>query len=205
LLHGFGHTGHSTTPKEPFGCEGAGERLTKLFDLAVLQQNPYDYLGDLLAENAYGKRQGFFPTPHTLAELMAQMTIGMSDGDTRAMTVMDPCVGTGRLLLHASNFSLRLYGQDIDRTLCLATLVNGYMFAPWIVRPLPYLDRVQYQPEWSAAVSDAMVAQAPPHLAATLADTEHDTEEQWRFEPVKKRRPKDPRADGGETRQGLLF
>ena len=29
-------------------------------------------------------------------------------------TVNDPCVGSGRLLLHASNISLRLYGQDID-------------------------------------------------------------------------------------------
>jgi hypothetical protein len=46
-----------------------------------------------------------------------------------------------------------------------------------------------------------MAAQSPPHLAATLADTEHDPNEQWRFEPIKKRR----RKDEAETRQGLLF
>jgi hypothetical protein len=205
LLHGFGHQGHRTEPKEPFGCEGACERLERTFDLALLQQHPYDYWGDLLAENLYGKRQGFFPTPHPVAELIAQMTIGMGDGDTRALTVMDPCVGTGRLLLHASNFSLRLYGQDIDPTLCLATLVNGYIFAPWLVRPLPYLDYVQYQPERSAEVSEAIMAQAPPHQAEVLADTEHDQEEQWRFEPVKKRRSKLSLDDGEETRQGVLF
>ena len=75
-------------------------------------------------------RDSFRP-PHTLAERLVQMIIGIGDTDTRAMTVCDPCVGTGRLLLHASNYSLRLYGQDIDPTLCLATLVNGFLFAPW--------------------------------------------------------------------------
>jgi len=204
MLHGFSHAGHQEAPNEPAGCEGASERLAKVFDLALLLEHPYDYWGDLLAENAYGKRQGFFPTPHTVAELIAQMTIGMSDGDTRALTVCDPCVGTGRLLLHASNYSLRLYGQDIDSTLCLATLVNGFMFAPWLVRPLPFLDGVQYQPQHSASISDSITAQAPPHQSAVLADTEHDAEEQWRFEPVKKRRGKEG-PDEGEARQGVLF
>ena len=204
-LHGLGHNGHKEAPKEPSGCEGASERLARVFDLALLQQNPYDHFGDLLAENAYGKRQGFVPTPHTLAELMTQMTIGMSDVDTRALTVCDPCVGTGRLLLHASNYSLRLYGMDIDPLLCLAALVNGYLYAPWIVRPLPYLDGVQYQPQHSAALSDSMVAQAQPHQVEALADTQHDAEEQWRFEPIKKRRGKEGPEGGGEARQGVLF
>ena len=202
-LHGLGHKGQPETPKEPGGCEGASERLARVFDLPLLQQNPYDYFGDLLAQNAYGKRQGFFPTPHTLAEFMTQMTLGGSDADTRALTVCDPCVGTGRLLLHASNYSLRLYGMDIDETLCLATLVNGYLYAPWLVRPLPYLDEAQYQPQHSEALSDAMAAQAQPHQAERLAGTEHDAEQQWRFEPVKKRRVKDG-PEEGEAQQGIL-
>lgn len=127
------------------------------------------------------------------------------EGDARILTVCDPCVGTGRLLLHASNHSLRLYGMEIDPTLCLATLVNGYLFAPWLARPLPYLDAVQYQPEESAAISEALVAQAPPYQAARLAETEHDTEEQWRFEPIKKRRPRGSKEEGGEPGQGVLF
>ena len=212
LLHGFGHAGHQERPAEPSSGRGAHERLQRTFDLPLLQNHPYDYWGDLLAQNAYGKRQGFFATPHTIAEFMAQMMFGGSDAesdaegrktDTRRLTVCDPCVGTGRMLLHASNHSLRLYGMDIDPTLCLATLVNGYLFAPWLVRPLPFLDRVQYQPECSGDVSDAMAAQAPPHQAATLADTEHDAPEQWRFEPVKKRRSKGSGAD--EAQQGVLF
>ena len=64
---------------------------------------------------------------------------------TRLLTVCDSCVGTERLLLHASNFSLRLCGVDLDAMLCLclATLVNGFVLAPWLVKPLPFLDGLQ--------------------------------------------------------------
>ena len=171
-------------------------------------RNPYDYFGDLLAQNAYGKRQGFYPTPHTVAEFMTRMTMAGSDGDerdTRTLTVCDPCVGTGRLLLHASNHSLRLYGMDIDPLMCQATLVNGYLYAPWLVRPLPYLDAVQYEQEASVMVCDSIAAQAPPHIADRLENTEHDAEEQWRFEPIKKRRHKGDSPPEDTVKQGILF
>ena len=61
------------------------------------------------------------------------------DEDCRLKTVMDPCVGTGRMILHASNYSYRLYAQDINPTVLKACLVNGYCFAPWLVRPFPFL------------------------------------------------------------------
>lgn len=39
-----------------------------------------------------------------------------------------------------------------------------------------------------------------------MEDTERDVEEQWRFEPIKKRRNKSPADNAsGETRQGILF
>jgi hypothetical protein len=61
-----------------------------------------------------------------------------------------------------------------------------------MVRPLPYLDDIQYQPGYSGALSDQMAEQAAPHQKAALADTEHDSTNQWRFEPVKKRRHRTP-------------
>jgi hypothetical protein len=203
LLYGLHHYGQPNAPPEPSGCEGASDRLYKVLDLALWQANPYDYFGDLLAENAYGKRQGFFPTPHSVSELMTCMTIS-GDADARTQTVCDPCVGTGRMLLHASNHSLRLYGQDIDPLMCQATLINGFLFMPWLVRPLPFLDREHYVPGGSAALSDAMADQAPPHIAAVLAGSEHDTEQQWRFEPIKKRK-KDGATPEPAIRQGVLF
>jgi hypothetical protein len=120
------------------------------------------------------------------------------------MSTLDPCLGTGRMLLHASNYSLRLYGQDINETCVKASLVNGYLYAPWMVKPFPFLDRDLVDPSQSKAISDAMVRAVDlQDVAAYLENTEHDTENQWRFEPVKKRRKKRPAEEC--TLQGLLF
>jgi hypothetical protein len=49
-----------------------------------------------------------------------------------------------------------------------------------------------------------MSAQAPPHIAELLNGSEHDADEQWRFEPVKKRkRGGKPPVPG--VQQGVLF
>ena len=203
MLYGFGHAGQPEPPEEPGGCHGASDRLAQVLDLALWQQAPYDYLGDLLAQNSYGKGQGFFATPHSVAEFLTRMTLPESV-DARAQTVCDPCVGTGRLLLHASNHSLRLYGMDIDPLLCLATLVNGYLYAPWLVKPLPFLDGIQYEPKQSAALFEAMANQSLPHQQKQFLNTEHDAKEQWRFEPIKKRRQKNTGdAYDGEIQQGI--
>src|SRR5919197_815569 len=61
-----------------------------------------------------------------------------ADGrDLRLTSVNDPCVGSGRMLLHASNFSLRLYGQDIDPLAVALCKINGALYAPWLSFPLP--------------------------------------------------------------------
>jgi hypothetical protein len=97
LLYGFGHAGHPEVPKEPGGCEGASDRLYQVFDLGELLLWPFDYFGDLLAEASYGQGQGFFPTPLHICEMMVQVSFGSEDG--RLKTTLDPCVGTGRMLL----------------------------------------------------------------------------------------------------------
>lgn len=139
LLFGLGHKGQSQLPAEPIGCAGASDRLYQIFALDALLLWPHDYWGDLLTENAFGRSQGFYPTPHPVCEFMTQMVCD-PNRDMRTETVCDPCVGTGRMLLHASNHSLRLYGMDISETVCKATLVNGFLWAPWLVRPIPWLD-----------------------------------------------------------------
>lgn len=136
LLFGFGHPGYEALPKEE--TAGASMRLYQLFDLAPLLLWPYDHFGDMLAECSHGRGNGFFPTPQCVVEMMVRMTMG--EGDHRAETVCDPALGSGRMLLHASNHSLRLYGQDIDATMCKTSLVNGYLFAPWLSRPIWWLD-----------------------------------------------------------------
>ena len=94
------------------------------------------------------------------------------------------------MLLVASNVSVRLFGQDINPTVLKALLVNGYAYAPWLVRPFPFLDADLLDPARSAALSDEMteIGLKRADVAGYLAKTEHDADEQWRFEPLKKRR-----------------
>ncbi|MDB6024468.1 MAG: type restriction-modification system methyltransferase subunit [Verrucomicrobiales bacterium] len=192
LLFGFGHTGQPELPEERDDYKGASDRLYQVFNLEPLLAYPHDYLADILAENQHGRHVGFFPTPMDLCALMGRMTIG--DEDARTKSVMDPCVGTGRMLLAASNYSYRLYGCDINPTVIKVTLINGFLYAPWLVRPLPFVDSVLADPSQSQRVSDSLAAQAP----AQLQGTQHDAEVQWQFEPIKKRqRTTTPVAEPG--------
>lgn len=100
-------------------------------------EHPADYLGWIMCEyKGRGKDPtGFFPTPMGVTQLMAEIVAH----DTRNVfaSVNDPCVGTGRMLLAAANFSVRLSGQDINPVCVKATLVNGALYAPWLAFPLP--------------------------------------------------------------------
>jgi len=126
---------------QPKMREGADEALYRAINIIPLLQNPSDYFGAILAEHRGGGKtwnpNAFYPTPHNVCEMMAQMLIGADEGDLRKANVCDPCVGTGRMLLHASNFSMCLYGMDIDQTVCTISKINGVLYAPWMVVPLP--------------------------------------------------------------------
>jgi hypothetical protein len=180
LLFSFGHPAYAIPPQEPAGAEGACWRLYQVFNLETLLAYPYDYFGDILAENHHGRRAGFFPTPMPVVELMARMTVG--DEDARKKTICDPCVGTGRMLLAASNFSYRLYGCDIDSTVIKATLVNGYLYAPWLVKPFPFLDAANLDKAQGPKISDSLANNKPEYYRNTIADPEGH-----RYAPLKRR------------------
>jgi hypothetical protein len=215
LLYGFGYSGQPTLPSEPSGCEGASMRLYQYFNLAWPICYPWDYFGAILAANQHGRSLGFYPTPMAVVDVITRMTIN-DKGDNRCKKVADPCLGTGRMLLYASNYCLRLYGQDINPTVIKASLVNGYLYAPWLVKPFPFLDDALWRGQEktpdgktvSEVISDEMCDVTPqPNVVEYLADTEHDTEQQWKFEPIKKRRKKGNSPINGEPEayQGCLF
>ena len=128
--------------EEPRLSEEANERLYRAVNLQPLLERPYDYLGNHVAS---GKARGwnptgFFPTPHAVVECMVQMLfhdVGKERRDPRTMSVADPCVGSGRMLLHSSNRSLNLWGQDIDPLAVAMSKINGALYAPWLSYPLP--------------------------------------------------------------------
>lgn len=126
--------------------EKTNEELYRAFNLEPFLTRPSDYLGQHLAERK-GKGwnpNAFFPTPHTVCEFMTQINFmnASYDGDgaidSRMMTVCDPALGSGRQLMHASNFSVRLYGMDIDPLVVKICLINGAMFVPWMSFPFPH-------------------------------------------------------------------
>jgi hypothetical protein len=121
--------------------DGDQEALYRLFDASKWLMAPTDYIGQYMAEQGMNKGGGFFPTPMHVCEMMTRMTFGT--GDHRTKTVMDPCVGTGRFLMTASNFSLRLFGQDINYLAVLASKINLAMFAPWFHIPASFFPEDQ--------------------------------------------------------------
>jgi hypothetical protein len=58
----------------------------------------------------------------------------MNNEDKTSKTI-DPCVGTGSMLLATSNHSLRLYAQDINLNMVKMTTVNGFIYIPWLIAP----------------------------------------------------------------------
>lgn len=140
LLWGFGEGS-----ERPRIASEVNEFWYRNFNLGFLLRDPFDYFGELLSEsktNYWTNPNAFFPTPHPVCEVMARMTFSdeSKNGDCRDKTVCDPCVGTGRMLMFASNYSLRLYGQDIDQTCVKACKINGYLYIPWLVKPAPFFD-----------------------------------------------------------------
>ncbi len=129
-LWGFGSARVKERPKID---EEAAIILYSEFEIHRLIGNPADWgaqIGSTFLERSK-KGTGWFPTPAHIANMMAKMTIG--DDDCRTKSVMDPCVGTGIFLLEASNYSLNLYGVDIDPLICSLCEFAGWLYVPWMV------------------------------------------------------------------------
>jgi hypothetical protein len=134
--------GMSLSKEEPQLTDEVNEKLYRNVNVGPLLETPYDYLGDYVSQ---GKARGwnptaFYPTPHSVVEFMVRMTMGDACAkalDTRTKSVCDPAVGSGRFLLHASNYSLNVWGQDVDPLAVAMCKINGALYAPWIAFPLP--------------------------------------------------------------------
>lgn len=114
------------------------EKLYVRFKPQYLLLYPSDYLV-VTATHYYGKGKfnanAFYPTPSTVVQCMNEIV--MSEGEDierlKYKSVIDPCCGTGIMLLYASNKSLRIYGNDIDLLMTRISMFNGYLYVPWMV------------------------------------------------------------------------
>jgi hypothetical protein len=123
--------------------EATSEALYRTFNFESLILHPHDYLGHYLADKRSKgwNPNAYFPTPFPVCEMIASIVFeGKSEDDgrdPRLRLVQEPAVGTGRMLLAASNHSYCLYGQDIDKLVLDICLCNGAFYAPWLSFPLP--------------------------------------------------------------------
>ncbi len=146
LLHGLGKPDlrqYATADKLPgfHAFLDTGRALDywyETFKLGLMQMHPADYMA-FFSQGGANKDYnpytgvGFFSTPMPLSRMMADITFAPTQGDTRRLKVLDPCAGTGSLLLASSNYSMRLYAQDISPAMVNCLWANAYLYMPWMV------------------------------------------------------------------------
>ena len=126
--------------------EKTDDHWYRTFNLGLFYKEPADHLAELVTEYN-GSHNGYFPTPANIVQMMTAMTFAdKPQHKHKKMSVMDPCVGSGIMLMYASNYSLNLYGQDISALMCKVATVNAFIYVPWLAyRPkhLTMFDRLE--------------------------------------------------------------
>ena len=107
------------------GCD----RLAQLFGQLVdtIEETRKDILGDLFQGAITYGEAGQFYTPETITQLMAEMTLAQDESENGAhKRVLDPCCGSGRMLLSVAtrNPHWEFVGQDIDLRCVRMTAIN---------------------------------------------------------------------------------
>ncbi|RUM29694.1 MAG: hypothetical protein DSY42_05990 [Aquifex sp.] len=116
------------------------EFLYRNFVLGMLQENPWDYFGEIAAEKRRGEF-GFFPTPPDLAEFMATC---LAQDNNIFQKIIDPCAGTGVLLMAYSNYSVNLFAIDINPFMIKLIKINAALYIPWLLLPVEVKNEREY-------------------------------------------------------------
>jgi hypothetical protein len=139
LLLGFG--GFDANKQRLQKAEHA-EHWERTFNLKLLLESPGDWLGHYyeteIASHGMRAASGFFTTPPSVCRLLVEM-----NKPSLLDTVHEPCCGTGRILMEASNYSLNLSGADINPTLVKIATINGWLYMPPLVMPCKEISRSQ--------------------------------------------------------------
>ncbi len=114
----------------PYGNGEVGRRAIDAFPVALgdlivaIEKTRKDILGDIFqGAISYGHNGQYF-TPEEVCKAMARLS--MEQAVAGPARIIDPCSGSGRLLLAAAevNPHARFYGQDIDIRCVRMTAIN---------------------------------------------------------------------------------
>ena len=131
ILWGFNYKNNL---KFPSIDEKTDDHWYRTFNLGLFYEEPGDHFANVASDYQIGSGSGYFPTPPSVVEMMTKMTFGGEpEPEHKNKSVIDPCCGTGVMLLYASNYSLNLHGIDIHPLICKIAMVNAYIYVPWLV------------------------------------------------------------------------
>ncbi len=97
---------------------------------AEILGNAYEYLiGQFASET--GKKAGEFYTPQAVSKILTRIAIAGQE-DRKGLSVYDPCMGSGSLLLNAKRFStqpnyIRYYGQELNTSTYNLARMNMFL------------------------------------------------------------------------------
>lgn len=116
---------HSSGTPGRRGCDV----IAKLFGqvVSVMEETRQDVLGDLFQGAITYGEAGQFLTPDSITQLMADMSLVDMPEDTQApRRVLDPCCGSGRMLLSVAERQphWEFVGQDVDLRCVRMTAIN---------------------------------------------------------------------------------
>lgn len=144
------------------------EHWYRTFNLGLYLTSPADYFGAFIcAERGGGKwwnPHAFYPTPMPVAYMMGEMMFFDANGrregheETKRMSFLDPCVGTGIFPLVASNYCTSIMGMDIDPLMVRCCRINMAWFAPWAAYNFKPVHEMQERIDRLLALFDGQVA-----------------------------------------------
>ena len=97
---------------------------------AEILGNAYEYLiGQFASET--GKKAGEFYTPQAVSKILTQIAIAGQD-DRKGLSVYDPCMGSGSLLLNAKKYAkhpgyIKYYGQELNTSTYNLARMNMFL------------------------------------------------------------------------------
>ena len=92
---------------------------------AEILGNAYEYLiGQFASET--GKKAGEFYTPQAVSKILTRIAIAGQE-DRKGLSVYDPCMGSGSLLLNAKKYYIKYYGQELNTSTYNLARMNMFL------------------------------------------------------------------------------